>query len=110
MIDQPTRITTTTGTLIDHIFTKKPDIITNHGALHIGISDHSLIYAIHKHNTPKTDKKIIESRQLKNFDREAFIDNIKETPFHLASLLDDLNEMWDWKSLFLEIAKKNMPR
>ena len=56
-IDQPTRITSSTRTLIDHIFTtnNKPTIITNHGVLHVGISDHSLIYAIHKHNTLKAD-------------------------------------------------------
>ena len=101
---------TTTRTLIDHIFTNKPDIITNHGVLHVGISDHSLNYAIHKHNTPKTDPKVIESRQFKNFDSDAFIDDIKETPFHLTSLLDDPNEMWYvWKSLFLEIANKHAP-
>ena len=110
LIDQPTRITTATRTLIDHIFTNKPDIITNHGVLHVGISDHSLIYAIHKHNTTKTDPKVIEPCQFKNFDSDAFIDDIKETPFHLASLLDDPNEMWlDWKSLFLEIANKHAP-
>ena len=110
LIDQPTRITTTTSTLIDHIFTNKPYIITNHGVLHTGISDQSLIYAIHKHNTPKTDPKMIEFRQLKNFDREAFIDDIKETSFHVASLLEDRNEMWEvWKSLLLDIANKHAP-
>ncbi|CAH3165031.1 unnamed protein product, partial [Porites lobata] len=67
-IDQPTRITSSTRTLIDHIFTNKPNIITNHGVLHVGISDHSLIYATHKHNTLKADPKIIESRQFRNFD------------------------------------------
>ena len=74
--------------------------------LHVGISDHSLIYAIDKHNTPKTDPKVIESRQFKNFDS----DDLKETPFHLASLLNDPNEMWlVWKSLFLEIGNKHAP-
>ena len=60
--------------------------------------------------TPKADPKLIESRQFKNFDSDAFIEDIKETPFHLASLLDDPNEMWEvWKSLFLEIANKHAP-
>ena len=95
LIDQPTRITSSTRTLIHHIFTNKPNIITNHGILHVGISDHSLIYATHKHNTLKADPKIIESRQFKNFDSDAFIEDIKETPFHFASLMDDPNEMWD---------------
>ena len=59
LIDQTTRIITGTRTLIDHIFTSKPEIITNHEVLHVSISDHSLIYAIHKHNTLKADPKII---------------------------------------------------
>ena len=110
LIDQPTRITSSTRTLIDHIFTNKPNIITNHVILHVGISDHSLIYATHKHNTLKADPKIIESRQFKNFDSDAFIEDIKETPFHFASLMDDPNEMWDvWKSLLLEVINKHAP-
>ena len=109
LIDQPTRITSSTRTLIIYIFTNKPDIITN-GVLHVGISDLSLIYAIYKHNTLKADPKIIESRQLKKFDCEAFIEDIKEKPFHFASVMDDPNEMWDvWKSLFLEVVNKHAP-
>ncbi|KAK2547890.1 hypothetical protein P5673_032031 [Acropora cervicornis] len=110
MTNQPTRITSSTRTLIDHIFTNKPNIITNHGILHVGISDHSLIYATHKHNTLKADPKIIESRQFKHFDSAAFIEDIKETPFHFASLMDDPNEVWDvWKSLLLEVINKHAP-
>ncbi|CAH3137539.1 unnamed protein product, partial [Porites lobata] len=78
-IDQPTRITSSTRTLIDHIFTNKPNIITNHGVLHVGISDHSLIYATHKHNTLKADPKIIESRQFKNFDSSKLASGISDT-------------------------------
>ena len=40
-----------------------------------------LTYATHKHNTLKPNPKIIESRQFKNFDSDAFIEDIKETPF-----------------------------
>ena len=78
LIDQPTRITSSTRTLIDHIFTNKPNIITNHGIdiLHVGICDHSLVYATHKHDTLKADPKIIESRQFKNFDSDAFIEDV----------------------------------
>ena len=78
--------------------------------MHVGISDHSLIYATHKHNTLKADPKIIESRQFKNFDCDAFIEDIKETLLHFPSLMDDSNEMWDvWKSLFLEVVNKHAP-
>ena len=40
LIDHPTRITAGTRTLIDHIFTNKPDIITNHGVLHEQMNNH----------------------------------------------------------------------
>ncbi|CAH3177290.1 unnamed protein product [Porites lobata] len=79
LIDQPTRITSSTRTLIDHIFTNKPNIVTNHGVLHVGISDHSLIYATHKHNTLKADPKIMESRQFKNFDCSKLASCIPDT-------------------------------
>ena len=40
LTDHPTRITAGTRTLIDHIFTNKPDIITNHGVLHEQMNNH----------------------------------------------------------------------
>ena len=70
----------------------------------------TLVNATHKHNTLKADPKIMESRPFKNFDCDAFIEDIKETPFHFAPLMDDPNEMWDgWKSLFLEVINKHAP-
>ena len=78
--------------------------------MHVGISDHSLISAIHKHSTLKADPKLMESRQFQNFDCESFSEDINETPFHFASLMGDQNEMWDvWKSLFLEVVNKHAP-
>ena len=69
-----------------------------------------LLINISKHNTLKADSKIIESRQFKNFDCDSLIEDIKETPFHFASLMDDPNEMWDvWKSLLLEVINKHAP-
>ncbi|KAK2546822.1 hypothetical protein P5673_033452, partial [Acropora cervicornis] len=90
---QPTRITSSTRTLIDHIFTNKPNIITNHGILHVGISDHSLIYATHKHNTLKADPKIIASRQFKNFDTRVtyFNDSIKKHSGNLKETWNVIN-------------------
>ena len=43
MIDQPTRVTTNSETIIDLAFTNKPELIIHSGVIHIGISDHSLI-------------------------------------------------------------------
>ena len=45
MIEEPTRITATSRTLIDLAFCNKPELITMSSVDHLGISDHSLIYA-----------------------------------------------------------------
>ena len=43
-INEPTRVTKTTSTLIDLAFSNRPELIVTSGVEHLGISDHSLIY------------------------------------------------------------------
>ncbi len=49
-----TRVTNTSATLIDLFFTHKRRNILQSGVLHIGISGHSLIYAVRKFCLPKS--------------------------------------------------------
>jgi hypothetical protein len=53
LINEPTRVTRTSATMIDLFFTNKPENILQSGVIHLGISDHSLIYAVRKFNSPK---------------------------------------------------------
>ena len=48
LINEPTRVTLTTSSLIDHVVTNTPEKISHSGVVLTGISDHSLIYAIRK--------------------------------------------------------------
>ena len=48
LINEPTRVTLTTSSLIDHVVTNTPKKISHSGVVHPGFSDHSLIYAIRK--------------------------------------------------------------
>lgn len=48
LITEPTRITETSATLIDLIFTNCPDKVLCSGVRHIGISDHSMVYVYRK--------------------------------------------------------------
>ena len=50
MIHGPTRITDSSRSLLDVPITSMPEKITFSGVVHIGISDHSLIYAIREIN------------------------------------------------------------
>jgi exonuclease III len=67
LINEPTRITSTTKTLIDLAFTNKPELINGSGIIHLGISDHSLIYIQRKISIPRNDPKVIKTIQFKNY-------------------------------------------
>ena len=48
LISQPTRITPTSSTLIDLIYTNCADKIACSGVCHVAIRDHSMVFAIKK--------------------------------------------------------------
>ena len=54
LIKVPTRVTATTKS-IDLAFTNKPAIIVGSGVIHLGISDHSLIYLQRKISVPRAE-------------------------------------------------------
>ena len=60
MIEQPTRITEHSETIIDLVFTNKPELVTNVGVIHVGISDHSLIFLQRKICVPRSEPKLIK--------------------------------------------------
>ena len=64
LIKEPIRITSNTRTLIDVIITQLGNTnITTSGVIHLGISDHSLVYTCRKISTRKGKPKIVETRQ-----------------------------------------------
>jgi hypothetical protein len=69
MIDHPTRITDSTSFLLDVALVTNPENISQSGVSHVGISDHSLIYACRKlsFSYGKNQSKVIRSRDFKNY-------------------------------------------
>ncbi len=76
LIKEPTRITASTKTLIDLAFANKPELINGSGVIHLGISDHSLIYFQRKISIPRTKPKIIKTRQFKHYNVNNFKSDI----------------------------------
>ena len=48
LITEPTRVTPDSKTLIDLCITNSPEKVTNSGVIHLGISDHSLVFLARK--------------------------------------------------------------
>ena len=110
-INEPTRVTKTTSTLIDLAFSNRPELIVTSGVEHLGISDHSLIYICRKISIPPKEPKIILTRQFKNYDRDTFCRDLNEI-FHIqTNHSEDPNSLWhDWKTKFLLVSDMHAPQ
>ena len=99
MIDEATRVTITTSSLIDHIVTNTPEKKSDSGVIHTGISDHSLVFAIRKISVIDKQENILEIRNMKNFNEEKFIENCRRSKCHVGNL----------EKIFLDVLDKHAP-
>ena len=112
LITEPTRITETSATLIDLIFTNCPDKVLCSGVRHIGISDHSMVYvyrklAINGQNKGHTN---ITYRNFRSFNRDKFRSDVASQDWDHINNSSNPNDMWnEWKESFLAIVNKHAP-
>ena len=109
IVKEATRISETTQTLIDLIALSDISKITSHGVAHLGISDHSFIYANlqMRRKKSKLEAKIITS--YKNFDEEKFKSDIQAAPWSVCGSLPDLeDQVWAWEHLFNQISSEHI--
>lgn len=112
IIEEPTRICRDSNTLIDVIITNSPERLVSSGVSHIGISDHSLVYAIRKISIPsgRQRHKIMHTRKFKHFDGENFRNDLRKENWNSLKDFKSIDEMWDkWKTVFESVANKHAP-
>ena len=112
IIKEPTRVTLDSSTLIDHIATTNCNNITESGVLKISLSSHYLVYCVRKlRGGVKHQHKYITSRQLKNFNQEAFLSDLSEVDWE--TLVADAQDIDDavrkWIQIFSLILEKHAP-
>ena len=72
LIDEPTRITESSKTLIDVILNNNPRLFTKSGVFNPEISDHSLVYTQMVKNAIVYPSSVITFRSYKNFNEDDF--------------------------------------
>ena len=80
LIKSPTRITNRSKTLIDHIYTSDSNKVIASGVSQCAISDHSLIYLVHRCKKLRGPSKVINYRNFKNYSSENFREQIYILP------------------------------
>ena len=82
LINEPTRITPNSSTLIDIILSTEPSRVLKSGVVHMGLSEHSVVYAIRKFAiSSKNTHKHVTTRSFKNFNANVFREDLKSAPW-----------------------------
>ena len=92
LIQQPTRITSSSSSLIDHVLTNAKDKISQSGIIDIGLSDHQLIYCTRKLTKTKTGlSKYINFRSMKKYTKLLFKEKLEDINFPNYENFQDAN-------------------
>ena len=79
VIDQPTRSTPTSSSILDHILCNQKDKVYQSGTISLGLSDHCMVFCTRK----SVRSKIYESncvciRSMKNYTKECFVEKLSQ--------------------------------
>jgi hypothetical protein len=90
------------------ILPNTPERVVTSGVLHLGISDHSLVYVVRKVAIKtKSRHRVINIRSMKKFNVDRFKNELTSLPLSLVDNLENANDRWElWKSMFMNVADK----
>lgn len=110
VIKEPTRISDVAQTLIDLIIVSHPEKITTAGVSHLGISDHSFVYANLRMRKEKSSLMIKTINNYRTFNQQKFRNDIESAPWSVCEIFDDIDDqVWAWQHLYQEIVSDHIP-
>ena len=110
LITKPTRVTESTKSIIDLIIVNSCSKVKSSGVLDLSIADHKLVYATLKLKFKNPKPTIRSVRDYKKFDRQAFQKALKDTPWWISSIFDDVDDVANtWELLFKETIDTYIP-
>jgi len=110
LIMKPTRVTETSKTIIDHIYTTMHSRHTKSGVIELCLSDHYMIYTVINYNTTHLPPKTVTSRNYNNFNSNQFLNDLSNCQSLNIKSFTDVDKAWSqWKLSFLQICNKHAP-
>jgi len=91
LIKDPTRVTSSSSSLIDVLLTNKPSTISNTDVIPLSISDHDCITCTRKLNNARTPHKETYSRNYKDYDANNFINDLRSQNWTLLYTCINVN-------------------
>ena len=111
IIQEPTRVTSTISSLLDHILTNAGWKISQKGVIDVGLSDHRLIYCTRKILRTKFNMhNQIRVRSLKNYTPELFREELTKIKFPDYNIFSNVNIAYlDLLEIILSVVDKIAP-
>lgn len=94
-ITKATRVCATASTLIDHIYTNKPERISLSGVISYGISDHYLTFVSLKKNLEKREKISFSCLKLTNHSYESLNNELRYINWYSFYQINEPSLCWD---------------
>ena len=80
------------------------------GVLEPGLSDHRLVYADLNSKLPLPKSEMVVKQSMKQFNQEAFLEDLSKVPFSTAYVFDDPDDVyWCWEKLYSQILDDHAP-
>ena len=109
-ITEPTRVTEKSKSLIDVILASYPERFATCGNLHLGVSDHDLVFAVRKQKIPRPKAREIDYRSMKYLDENELLEELRTVPWDSAYIFEDVDDLWDhWEKLYCQVLDKHAP-
>ena len=110
LINEPTRMTTTSQTLIDVSLTNNKRRFLASGTLEPHMSDHRLVFTVMKASHRHKKSMMITRRSYKCYDKEKFLSDLSAVPFHVPFIFDDVDDqVWAFHHLFNNVVSEHAP-
>ena len=110
LINQPTRITPISETLIDLILTNNKKRFLSSGTIEPHISDHQLVYTVMRAKSSFKRSRKITCRSFKNYNKDKFEFELSSVPFYISSIFDDPDDkVWVFQKLLSDVINDHAP-
>lgn len=112
IVCDPTRVTSHSKTLIDHVYVSSPDSIIHKSVPVYAVSDHYPICVTRKYSQSRENlsDNEISYRNTKHFDENSFMSDMFNAPWQNVNKCKTADEaLATWSTIYQTILDKNMP-
>ena len=111
IIKTPTRVTSSTKTIIDLIIVSDTSKVSNSGVADYSIADHKLGYAVlnlRKSRLPPRNQTV---RYYKHLNISDFKANIETAPWWICTTYEDIDDIaWSWEIMYKDIESHHIKK